>query len=469
MVDNQQREGRLEELRILSPTAILGYGFPLSSFEKGMARDPHVIAVDAGSTDPGPYYLGSGQSFTDRAAVKRDLKIMIPAAKRAGIPIIIGSAGGAGAESHLRLTLDIIKEILVEEHLKLKIALINSELPKEVLLTALHAGKITPLAPAEELTEAELLASSAIVGQMGEAPFIEALDQGVDLILAGRAYDPSLFAAFAIREGFDRALSLHLGKILECAAIAALPGSGSDSMLGTLRQDHFIVEPLADNRRCTTLSVAAHTLYEKSDPYHLPGPGGALNLTNSKFTQIDDRRVAVSGTTFDPTEKYFIKLEGAKKRGYRTISIAGVSDPVMIEKIDEILDAVKERVIDNFSGSDFGEFDLNFNIYGKGGISLLPEKEEESEPPKELGIVIEACAPTQEEANAICGFARSTALHFGYEGRISTAGNLAFPFSPSDAEMGEVYQFSLYHLLEIESESQLFPIEYLEIDGGKQG
>ena len=42
-------------LKVLSPTAILGYGFPESSFEEGMSRKPDVIAVDAGSTDPGPY------------------------------------------------------------------------------------------------------------------------------------------------------------------------------------------------------------------------------------------------------------------------------------------------------------------------------------------------------------------------------------------------------------------------------
>ncbi|MCI6160941.1 MAG: 3-methylaspartate ammonia-lyase, partial [Prevotella sp.] len=69
----------MEELRILSPTAILGYGFPLESFVEGMKRKPHVIAVDAGSSDPGPYYLGAGKSFTDRNSVKRDLEIMIPA------------------------------------------------------------------------------------------------------------------------------------------------------------------------------------------------------------------------------------------------------------------------------------------------------------------------------------------------------------------------------------------------------
>jgi hypothetical protein len=65
------------ELRILAPTAILGYGYPPESLERGLAADPHIIGVDAGSTDAGPYYLGEGVSFTSRAAVKRDLAAVI--------------------------------------------------------------------------------------------------------------------------------------------------------------------------------------------------------------------------------------------------------------------------------------------------------------------------------------------------------------------------------------------------------
>ena len=43
----------VDEIRIPSPTAILGYGFPESSFQAGLARKPHLIAVDAGSSAPG--------------------------------------------------------------------------------------------------------------------------------------------------------------------------------------------------------------------------------------------------------------------------------------------------------------------------------------------------------------------------------------------------------------------------------
>ncbi len=84
----------MKEFRVLSPTAILGYGFPEESFNEGMKKQPHVIAVDAGSTDPGPYYLGSGKSFTDRNAVKRDLTYMIKAGVENKIPVIVGTAGG---------------------------------------------------------------------------------------------------------------------------------------------------------------------------------------------------------------------------------------------------------------------------------------------------------------------------------------------------------------------------------------
>ncbi|HHU97222.1 MAG TPA: DUF1446 domain-containing protein [Petrimonas sp.] len=466
----------MDELRILSPTAILGYGFPVESFEEGMKRKPHVIAVDAGSTDPGPYYLGAGKSFTDNNSVKRDLEIMIPAALEAGIPVIIGTAGGSGARPHVALTLELIKEIANEKGLTFKLAVIQSELDKELVREKFRAGEVTPLFPAKELTEKEIDEAVHIVAQMGEEPYIKALEMGADVILGGRSYDPSLFAALPIKNGFDKALALHMGKILECAAIAALPGSGSDSMFGYLQRDGFILEPLSPARKCTPLSVSAHTLYEKSNPYVLPGPGGALDLHGCTFTPVGDNKVKVAGTKFVPTDGYFVKLEGVRKVGYRTISCAGVMDPVMIAKIDEITAEVKKRVKNNFEHYGFQEFFLDFKIYGKGGVSLFNDTRSVSENndnnesvpmPDELMIIIEAVGATREQANTICGFARSTLLHYGYEGRVATAGNLAFPFSPSDAEMGEVFEFNIYHLMKVDDPVSLFPATYMQFNQGK--
>ncbi|MBB4035158.1 hypothetical protein GGR21_001047 [Dysgonomonas hofstadii] len=455
----------MEEIRILSPTAILGYGFPMESFVEGMKRKPHVIAVDAGSTDPGPYYLGAGKSFTDYNSVKRDLGIMIPAAIEAGIPVIIGTGGGCGGYPHVEFCRRIIEEIATEKKLSFKLAIIQSELDKELIKSKLRKGEVIPLHPAGPITEEDVDNTVRIVAQMGEEPYIKALGEGANVILAGRSYDPSVFAALAIKEGFDKGLAIHLGKILECASIAAIPGSGSDCMFGYLQKDNFVLEPLSPLRKCTTLSVAAHTLYEKTNPYILPGPGGAIDLHEAEFTQVTDNTVKVTGSKFVPTEEYFVKLEGVKKVGYRTISVAAVKDPVMIEKIDSIVQSVKDRVKNNFESYGITDFFLDFKIYGKNGVmGLFPGAD--NRVAHELAIVIEAVAPTQDQADTICGFARSTMLHFGYEGRISTAGNLAFPFSPSDCKVGEVYEFNIYHLMKVDDPMEYFPITYTEFRNG---
>ena len=450
-----------EEFRILSTTAILGYGFLLESFEEGMKRKPDLIAVDAGSTDPGPFYLGEGVSFTDRGAVKRDLEIMICAGIKENIPVVIGTAGGSGAKPHLEWCAEIIREIAKEHDLHFKMAMIHADMDKEEMKKALADGKITPLDPAPQLTAEDIDATTHIVGQMGIEPIMKALDSGVQVVLAGRAYDPTVFAAPAIRKGYDKGLAIHLGKILECASICATPGSGSDCMFGYLGEDYFRVEPLSSVRKCTTLSVAAHTLYEKTNPYILPGPGGHLDLTNTTFEQDSENTVKVKGSRYVTAPKYTIKLEGAKCIGYRTVSVAGTRDPIMISKIDDIVEGVRARVADNYRDKGY-KYNLNFTIYGKNGVmgNLEPVKNAH---PHELGIVIEVVADTQEQADTICASARSTMLHYGYEGRRATAGNLAFPFSPSDFHAGRVYVFSIYHIIEVEDPTKLFPIDIVTL------
>ncbi|MDN6073219.1 MAG: 3-methylaspartate ammonia-lyase, partial [Enterobacterales bacterium] len=138
--------------KILSPTAILGYGFPEESFMLAMEESPDLIAVDAGSSDPGPHYLGAGKAFTDRAGVKRDLRYMITAGVQHNIPVVIGTAGGSGAAPHLEWCRQIILEIAKEEALEFTMAVIPADVDKAVVHAALDAGKITALDFVPELT-----------------------------------------------------------------------------------------------------------------------------------------------------------------------------------------------------------------------------------------------------------------------------------------------------------------------------
>jgi len=448
-----------KQFKVLSPTAILGYGFPESSFMNGIKKKPDLIAVDAGSTDPGPYYLGAGKSFTNRSFVKRDLRIMLREGIKRNIPIIIGSAGGSGAKPHLLWNKKIIEEIAKEENLSFKLAVISADIPKKVVIKAFKNNEIEPLNFVPELTENDINQSTNIVAQMGISPIAEALNRGANVVLAGRAYDPAVFAALPIKEGFNPGLAFHMGKILECAAIAATPGSGSDSVMGTIKEDCFILETLSKERKFTKESAAAHTLYEKSDPYHLPGPGGIIDLTNCSFKELPEGKVEVRGSRFIRSEEFFIKLEAAKKIGSRAITIAGTRDPVMIKNIDKIIKQIKIKIDEvlekeNLSGKIF------FHIYGKNGV--MGDREPLKQTSHELGILIEVISNTQQNADTICSITRSTLLHYGYAGRISTAGNLAFPFSPSDISTGDVYEFSIYHLMKIKNQ-KLFKISIINL------
>src|SRR5271157_3866492 len=90
-----------EEIRVLAGTAVMGSGFLESSLAEGLRRNPHFIGCDAGSTDPGPHYLGAGEAAFSRDAVKRDMRLLLLGARRLKIPLLIGSAGTSGDDVHL--------------------------------------------------------------------------------------------------------------------------------------------------------------------------------------------------------------------------------------------------------------------------------------------------------------------------------------------------------------------------------
>ena len=394
--------------------------------------------------------------------MKRDLLLIVKAGLEKNIPILIGTAGGSGAKPHLQWCMEIVDEVLCDLGRRARVAEIASDQNRDALISALHSGRISELGPVPPLTQDAIEKSSYIVAQMGVEPIIEALDQDAQIIVTGRCYDPAVFAAVPIRAGFSEALSLHLGKILECAAIAAIPGSGSDCMIGVLDETGFTLEALSLERICTVTSVAAHTLYEKADPRFLLGPGGLLDLSTCHFQQIDERRVRVTGTQLQKSADYAIKLEGAQPVGFRTISIAGVRAPDLIQQLDDVLEAVRGRVFGNFESIDPSKAQLLFRVYGQNGVmgDLEPCIDQL---PHEVGLVIEVVAETQSLADTLCSFARSTLLHFGYPGRQSTAGNLAFPYSPSDISHGVVYEFSVYHLMIVDDPVSPFPMRIQDL------
>ncbi len=425
-------------MKIVSLCGLLGYGYSEESLKLAFSEKVDYVGVDAGSTDPGPYYLGSGKSFTDRGAVKRDLSLAMPLALEQKAPFIIGTAGGAGSDAHVEWLLDIIREIAKEKNLSFKLGVIYSDVTKDYVLKKLEEGKIVDMSPEFPLDKASVENSAKIVSQIGIAPVIRLLEEKVDIIVSGRLCDTAIYAAPCIYEGYDHGLAFHMAKIMECGAMCCEPVAAADVMQGYIEKDYFELRPASPQRRCTVDRVAAHTLYEQTNPYLIYEPDGVCDLTNSVFTQVDDRTVRVTGSVFKDAEEKTLKLEGVKCSGYRTICPATIYDSETIRHIDEIIGVVTDFVKRNTKDT------LPENSYT---ISFKLSGGEESS----LGIVMDIVGKTQEIADTVCALARSRMLHCDYVGRKSSAGNLAFPFSPSDIHVGPVYEFSVFHLAKVDS------------------
>jgi hypothetical protein len=449
-----------DELRIMAVAGNLGYGFPEVSLRNGIARKPHLVGSDNGSSDPGPYYLGSGKSLIKREQLRRDLGLSLKAARDAGVPYVIGTAGTAGGKPHMEEFLDVLDEVTRRDGLRYKLATIPAEIDKNVIKQAIREGRVKSMGVLPELTEKEVDDATRIVAQMGTDPFVNAFEAGADVIIAGRACDTAIYASLAAWRGFDMGLAFHMAKLLECGAQCAVPLAANDCLLGTLRRDHFDLEPLNPERGVTPVSVAAHMMYEQPDPHHFYEPEGLVDLEHTHIEKLDDRRVRVTGSKLVEMPPS-IKLEGVKLRGYRTITIAGMTDPRLLAAVDQVEARVRDDVA-RLTALDMkpGEYELNFIYYGRNGVRV-----EQREPrlAHEIGMVIEAIAPTQELANMALSLARSSFLHGYFKGRKATAGNLAFPFSPSDLVGGPVYEFTIYHVMQVADPAALFPVTTTQI------
>ena len=82
-----------------------------------------------------------------REAVKHDLALMLKAGGQANIPLIVGSAGTAGGDIHVDWVLDIAREVVREENLNLRTAVIYAEQDKQFLKNLLRQNRILPLDP----------------------------------------------------------------------------------------------------------------------------------------------------------------------------------------------------------------------------------------------------------------------------------------------------------------------------------
>ncbi|HEX3994065.1 MAG TPA: hypothetical protein VHX39_23075, partial [Acetobacteraceae bacterium] len=142
--------------------------------------------------------------------------------------------------------------------------------------------------------------------------------------------------------------------------------------------------------------------------------------------------------------------------------VCGTRDPLLIGRLDDFLDSVRSEVSTKAAafGATPDSYQLGIRVYGRDGVMGAREPSRNALP-HELGFVIEVVArDNQEIASAVLGMARTNMLHTDFPGRLCREGNMAFPFSPSDIDVGPVYRFSVFHVAELDDPTELFPIEF---------
>ncbi|KAK7977737.1 hypothetical protein PG988_005227 [Apiospora saccharicola] len=489
---------------VVTPVGMMGYGFDEKLTETALESlvptgTPTALILDSGSTDSGPEKLALGITTCPRSSYYRDLSKLLKLVYKFRVPLIFSSAGGDGSDAHVKEISQMIGEIVSEdgnEHYRFKVLAIFAGVDKAIVLDRLRKGSITGCGKfVPPLTEDDIENATTIVSQLGPEPFMEAMsaEPDFDIIIGGRAYDPATYVAYAAHamkaqlantgpDPEEKArlfgASQHMGKIMECGGLCSEPKS--HGAVATLFDNGtFDIVPTLPTSICTPLSVAAHTLYEKSRPDLLYGPGGWLDLTKSTYEQgADGRTVRVSGSTFHFSEDYQLpyqlKLEAATVVGYRSmymgtirdrecyqLSLAGSLRPplgtttnsrrnnaaILVRQIGPLLEQVRSYIATQHS--DVSDWDIHWHIHGRDKSGNVAN---------DIFLIGEVIAPTQAQARAIASTARVATMHGGYPGQKATSGNFGFGIGGKvEIDLGPCAKFSIYHLMDLEEgERHLF-------------
>ena len=463
-------QGADPQVRVLIPSGALGISIDPAALETGLTMAPDIIAIDGGSTDSGPFYLGTGTCKYARASIEREWAMLMRARARLGVPLLIGTAGTCGVDAMVDWMLEITAKIAAEDPAgvgaALKVATLKSSQSPATLAEQFSHGAISALEGAPDIEAADFAGCSQAVALAGAEQIQAALETGADIIIAGRATDTAVIAALPLARGCHAGGAWHGAKIGECGALATdNPGSGA--ILIEFDAAGFTVQPTGAGVQATPHTVSAHMLYENADPFVLHEPGGHLDVTGARYTALDARRVRVEGSVWVATDAYTVKLEGARQAGFQTVSLVMVRDPHYVAHIKVWVEALEAAFRAREASNVAGDFELEFRLMGQDAtLGALETQvmgiEGGTDGVHEVGVMAIITAGTQVQARDIARLLNPYLLHFPLTEN-EPMPTFAFAFSPPEMDRGALYEFQLNHVLRLADPMAAFVLETHEI------
>lgn len=196
---------------------------------------------------------------------------------------------------------------------------------------------------------------------IGAAPLAEALAQGADIVIAGRATDPSLVVAPLLHEfgwaldDYDRlAAATVAGHIVECGA-QCTGGNYTDwrQIPDMARIGYPVIEGYPDGSfvvtkhegtggRVTVETVTSQLVYEMGDPGAYFTPDCIADFTSIQIEPDGPDRVRISGVKGKPpTDTYKVSI--SYDDGYKIVGQLTVAGPDAVDKARLCADIVFER------------------------------------------------------------------------------------------------------------------------------
>lgn len=446
-------------IKVLIPSGALGLGYDRDALARGIAQMPDIIAIDGGSTDSGPHYLGTGTSKYSRNATKAEWRELMAARAEAGVPLVIGTAGTCGADNAVDWLVEITREIAAETGESLRLAVLKSGQDKQKMVAALQAGRITPLPAAPEISDNLMMDCTNIVALAGAEQIQEALNTGADIVIAGRTTDTAIISALPLARGCHAGSAWHGAKIGECGALATTsPNSGT--IMIAFDEAGFTMTPMGAEARATPRTVSAHMLYENSDPHILYEPGGYLDVRGATYTALNDREVRVTGSEWIASDRYTVKLEGARRAGYQTVSLVLVRDARYVENIRTWCDDIQIKCTTKAKERVDGAFDIELRLIGVD--ATLGALDIAHKIGTEIGVMGIVTAETEALSREVAKMLNPYLLHHPLTEQEEMP-TFAFPFSPPEMPRGAIYEFCLNHVLQIDKPMDAFRLTVEEI------
>jgi hypothetical protein len=424
-----------------------------------------VIVADSGSCDIGPYPLGADSQASPEAWQRHDLEIILLAARRLGVPMIVGSASDTGTDRGVEQYVRLIRDIAAQHGLApFSLAAIYSELSREEVLSRMAAGaRVRGLDGRADADRALIERTDRIVAVMDAQPIAAALRAGAEVVIAGRASDCALFAAPILNAGISEATAYYAGKLMECASFCCEPFMGKESIFGRVAEDDIRITALHPGQRCTPASLASHAMYERRDPFREHVLSGYVDMSQCRYEQLDAKTTRASGARWVPAAQPMAKLEGAGKVGERRLAIVGMRDPYMIANIDKAIAWARARLAERFGTPEEGGWQVFYHLYGRDGV-MGPMDPSPPANPHELGIVVEALCSDAKRAEEICALAARNLFYARLPEVKGTAGAAAL--MADEVLAGKPgYEWTLNHVIPVASATELFRTRLLTIDG----